>query len=99
MNHALFFALRCGAADGFDQSGHAERKRNRLALAQRRRKRARALVERHHPAIAIERDDRIGQAGDNSAQKIVAALGYGDRQPAAFFLLAGADREHGGRGQ
>ena len=97
IDDALLFALRRGAADGLDQFRHAQRKRHRLALPQRRRQRPRALVERQHPAVAIERDDGIGQAGDDGAQQIVAALGNRNRLAAALFLFAGADREHGRR--
>ena len=33
------------------------------------------FVEREHAAIAVERDDRIGQAGDDGSERIVGALG------------------------
>ncbi len=79
IDDALLFALRRGAADGLDQFGHPQRERNRLALPQRRRQRAGALVERQHAAVAVERDDRIGQPGDEGAQQIVAALGTATR--------------------
>ena len=65
-------------------------------MPQRRRQRAGALVERQHPAVAVERDDRIRQAGDDGAQQIVAALGNGDRLRQAIVVLAGAHGEHGG---
>ena len=94
---ALLFAARRGAADGFDQFGHAQRQRHRLALPQRRRQRAGALVERQHPAVAVERDHRIGQAGDHGAQRIVGARGNRDRLRQAIVLVAGAQRQQCGR--
>ncbi len=90
---ALLFAARRGAADRLDQFGHAQRQRHRLALPQRRRQGARVLVERQHPAVAVERDDRIGQAGDHGAERIVGALGDGDRLRQAIVLVAGAQRQ------
>ena len=93
----LFFAAGVGAADGFDQLGHAERERNRLALAQRRRQRTGRFVEREHTPIPVEGDDRIRQAGDDRIEPLTGALGDRDwpRQPPVF--LAGASREQSSR--
>ena len=62
-------------------------------MAERRRQRAGVLVERQHPAVAVERDHRIGQAGDHGAQRIVGARGDGDRRRQAIVLVAGAQRQ------
>ncbi len=98
IDDALHFVFRRGAADRFDQFGHPQRERDRLALPQRRRQRAGALIERQHAAVAIECHDRIGQAGDDGAQKTVAAFGHGDRLGQAILVFGGADREHDGAG-
>ena len=90
---ALLLAARRGAADCFDQFGHAQGQRHRLALPQRRRQRAGVLVERQHPAVAVERDHRIGQAGDHGAERIVGARRNGDRLRQATVVVAGAQRQ------
>jgi len=57
---------------------------------------ARALIERQHAAVAVERHDRIRQTGDQRFQEIVAALGDGDRPRQAIVLRAGTQRQRGG---
>ena len=50
-------------------------------------------VEREHPAVAVERDHRIGQAGDHGAERIVGARRNGDRLRQATVVVAGARRQ------
>jgi hypothetical protein len=92
------FSSPSAAADGFDQFRYPQREGHRFALPERRRQRPRALVQRQHPSVTIERHHRVGQAGDDGPKKIVAAFGSGDALDHAGRVLAGANSQNGGRG-
>ena len=81
IDDTLLFAFGGGAADRLDQFRHPQRESDRLALPQRRRQRAGAIIERQHPAVAVQRDDGIRQTGNERAQQ--SSPRCGDRRPAA----------------
>ena len=98
IDDALLFALRRSTADGFEQFRHPQRKRHRLALAERRSQGAGAVIERQHAAVALERDHRIGQSGNDGPEQIVAALGNGHRLRQPVVVAADANADHGSGG-
>ena len=93
---ALLFAARAGAIDRLGQFRHAQRQGDRLALAQRRRQHARRFVKRNHAAIAVERDDRIGQTQDYGVQRIATALGRRQNRRNPSACLTDAHRHQRG---
>ena len=72
------YSTRCsspvvGAAYRFDQFGHPQRKRDRLALAEGGSEGTCMIVERKHAPVPVERDHGIRQAGDERLAKRPAA--------------------------
>ena len=93
----LLFAAGIGAADRLVQLGHPQRQRDQLAAPQRRRQGTRALIKREYAPVAVERDRRIRQPGDDGLERVAGAFGDGSRPRQAAGLLAGAHGEESGR--
>ena len=64
-------------AHRLDDFRNAQRQRGRRAARERRRDQARGVVERHHPALAVEHDRGVGHAGNQGVEQAVAGIRIG----------------------